>query len=498
METKTNIPEHVDILVVGAGVSGIGLAYHFQDKLPGKRYLILEGREKIGGTWDLFRYPGIRSDSDLQTFGYSFKPWIGEKSIADGPAILEYITETAREHGIDHRIRFGHQVRTAQWSSADQRWTVTAEYRGQPVTFTADWLLSAAGYYDYDQGYLPKFDGVERFTGTIIHPQHWPEDFDHAGKRIVVIGSGATAVTLVPSLAERAAHVTMVQRTPTYIMSAPAVDPLTRLLRRVLGRTATARIVRQVNIRRDSWLFGVIRFFPDRTKEWIRNSNARQLPPGFDVDKHFTPPYQPWDQRMCLAPDGDFFTAIREGKASVVTDHITTFTENGLLLESGAELAADVIVTATGLQVVSFGKIRLTVDGKPVVPAETFTYKAMMLTGVPNFGYVFGYPHLSWTLMVELIGGQLTRLIEFMDARGYGLCVPRPPVRGTKERSVADDFSPGYVKRAVQEFPRQAAGKPFELDMDYLLDRKYLLEGPVGDRMRFEPKLPAQQSAQRA
>ncbi len=349
--------EHLDVLIVGAGLSGIGAAHHIQSAFPKRSYAILEGRDAIGGTWDLFRYPGVRSDSDMQTFGYRFKPWLQAKAFADGPSILRYVRETATEAGIDRHIRFGHRVVRAAWSTADARWTVEAVHDGEPVRFTCTFLYICSGYYRYDAGYKPAFPGIEQFGGTVIHPQEWPTELDYDGKRIVVIGSGATAVTLVPALAERAAHVTMLQRSPTYIFSLPSEDPIANWLRRVLGARASYPVTRWKNVGMGTLIYRLSRRRPDVLKSMIRKANVKQLPPGYDVDTHFAPQYNPWDQRLCVAPDGDFFAAIRRGRASVATDRITRFTETGLLLESGGQLDADIVITATGLRLLVFGGI---------------------------------------------------------------------------------------------------------------------------------------------
>jgi cation diffusion facilitator CzcD-associated flavoprotein CzcO len=479
--------EHVDVLIVGAGISGIGVAHHLQAEHPGKRYAILEARDALGGTWDLFRYPGIRSDSDLHTFGYSFRPWVEDRSIADAPSILRYIENTATDAGITDHIRFGHRVVGAAWSSDEQRWTVDVEVDGELRRFTASWLYGACGYYDYERGYTPEFEGVERFGGPVIHPQHWPEDLDYAGKRVVVIGSGATAATLIPAMAQTAAHVTMLQRTPSYVLSLPAVDPIAALFKRWLGPARAHRAAREKNVRMGGLMYKASQRYPKFMRGLIRRLNVKALPEGFDVDRHFNPPYNPWDQRMCLVPDGDLFAAISDGKASVVTDRIATFTERGLLLESGDELEADIVVTATGLQMMPFGGLDLTVDGEPVSFAETFTYKGLMLTGVPNFAYIFGYTNASWTLRVDIVCEHFCRILALMDEHGYGACVPAAPPADAPERPLLENFSSGYVQRALGQFPKQGPGMPWELSMDYVRDRKTMLEGPVGDHLEFTP-----------
>jgi monooxygenase len=475
-----------DVLIVGAGISGVGAAAHLTTKHPEKTYTILEQRDGIGGTWDLFRYPGIRSDSDLHTFCYAFKPWVADESIADGPSILRYLQETVTEYGVADHIRFGRRVREASWSSEHACWTVIVE-RGpdaEPETLTASWLFCAGGYYRYDRGHAPEFAGSERFRGQIVHPQFWPQDLDWTGKKVVVIGSGATAVTLVPELAERAAEVTMLQRTPTYVISVPGVDPIHAWLKRRLGPRPAHHLARWKNLRLDKLIFGASRRFPGRVRRLIHSHNVKELPPGFEVDVHFNPPYNPWDQRMCVAQDGDFFGAIRDGRASVITDRIATFTESGIELESGREVEADLIVTATGIEMVPFAGVSYSVDGCPIEIGETLTYKGMMLTGMPNFVYALGYTNASWTLKVDLICEHFCRLLELMDDRSYDYAIPEAPASGAATAPLVD-LDSGYVRRAVDRFPKQGPADPWALSMDYLSDRKLLLDGPVGDHIRF-------------
>ena len=479
--------EHLDVLIIGAGISGIGIAYHLQKRHPSKSYTILEARNGIGGTWDLFRYPGIRSDSDLFTFGYSFNPWLEDRSIADAPSILRYVKTTASNNRIDEKVRLGYKVGSASWSSAEQLWTVEAEdmATGKLRQYTARWIFSACGYYRYDQGYTPHFDGINRFGGTIVHPQHWPEDLDFAGKRVVVIGSGATAVTIIPAIADQVAHVTMLQRTPTYIIAAPAVNPVDAKLRQWFGAERGSRMAREFHVRIGDIVFKFSRKYPERMRNLIRKSNVKSLGEGFDVDKHLTPPYNPWDQRICVAPDGDLFEAINAGKASIVTDTVATFTEDGIRLGSGEELEADIIVTATGLQMLPFGGISLSVDGEVVSFPDTVVYKGLMLSDVPNFGYVFGYTNASWTLRVDLVADHFCRILALMDEHGYGQCVPERPGPGSTVRPLLENFSAGYVQRSLDQFPRQGTGAPWELPMDFIRDRKRFREGPVGDHLRF-------------
>ena len=473
--------EHVDVLIVGAGMSGIGCAVHLRRALPGKRYAILEGREAIGGTWDLFRYPGIRSDSDLHTYGFAFKPWQGEQSIADGPAILEYIHETARENDVERHIRLGHRVVSASWSGEHARWTVEAERPGgERVRMTCSWLFAAGGYFRYDRGYDPGFAGTERFEGRIVHPQFWPQDLDYAGKRVVVIGSGATAVTLVPAMTDRAAHVTMLQRTPTYVVALPEKDWIANLLKRRLDPQRAYDLTRRKNIWLQRNVYRLSRSRPGLVRRILLAAVRRQLPEGYDVGTHFTPPYDPWDQRICAVPDGDLFAAISAGSASVVTDRIATFTETGLLLESGRELEADVIVTATGLELQAFGGLHLVVDGTPVRLHDTLAYKGLMLSDVPNFAYAIGYTNSSWTLKVDLVGDYLCRLIAHMDARGFDTCVPvnDDPAMG---RRPLLDFGAGYVRRAAGDLPQQGTRGPWTVSMSYRDDLRRLRDGAIDD-----------------
>jgi monooxygenase len=483
--------DHVDVLIVGAGLSGIGAAYHLQDKLPGRTYALLEARDALGGTWDLFRYPGIRSDSDLHTFGYAFKPWRDEQAIADGDAILRYLRETAEEHGIERHIRYGHRVVRAAWSSERARWTVDVERGGGTVQMTAGWLFCASGYYRYDEGYSPPFPGSERFAGRIVHPQHWPGDLDHAGKRVAVIGSGATAVTLVPAMAADAAHVTMLQRSPSYVISLPSRDPLANRLRGLLGEERAYALTRRKNIWLQSATYRLCRRFPRQARRLIRSLTAKQLPDGFDVDTHFSPRYDPWDQRLCVVPDGDLFRALHAGRASIVTDTVDTFTERGIRLASGAELEADVIVTATGLNLLAFGGLAFSVDGREIALPETFAYKGSMLSGVPNFTFAVGYTNASWTLKVDLVCEYLCRVLAHMDAHDHAVCLPEPDDPTMETRPLLD-FTAGYVLRSLDRFPRQGDGPPWQLPMSYAQDVKYLRDGPVADgTLRFSGPAPA-------
>ena len=473
--------EHVDVLIVGAGMSGIGCAVHLQRALPGLSYTILEGREAIGGTWDLFRYPGIRSDSDLHTYGFNFKPWVGEQSIADGPAILDYIRETAVEYDVERHIRVGHKVVSASWSTDEACWTVEAERPGgEHVKVTASWLFAAGGYYRYDRGYDPGFAGTERFEGQILHPQFWPEDLDYAGKRVVVIGSGATAVTLVPAMTDKAAHVTMLQRTPTYVATLPEKDWIANTLKRWLNPQLAYDLTRRKNIWLQRNVYRLSRRRPALLRRALLWDVRRRLPEGYDVDTHFTPPYDPWDQRLCAVPDGDLFEAISRGDASVVTDRIATFTEKGLLLESGRELEADIIVTATGLELQAFGGFDLVVDGTPVDLHESLAYKGLMLSDVPNFAYAIGYTNSSWTLKVDLVGEFLGRLLVHMREHGFDTCVP---VNGDPHmpRRPLLDFGAGYVQRAAPHLPQQGGYGPWTVTMSYRDDVVRLRNGAIED-----------------
>ncbi|MCW2951458.1 MAG: flavin-binding family monooxygenase [Conexibacter sp.] len=475
--------EHLDVLIVGAGLSGIGAARHLQDDCPGKSFAILEGRGASGGTWDLFRYPGIRSDSDMFTLGYAFRPWEEAKAIADGPTILRYIRDTAREHGIDRRIRFGHRVLRAAWSSTEARWTVEVERTdsGETLELTCGFLFGNTGYYRYDEGYTPDFEGTDRFAGQIVHPQHWPEDLDCTGKRVVVIGSGATAVTLLPALAERAAHVTMLQRSPSYVLSLPARDPVADLLRRALPARVAYPIVRWKNVLLSTLVFQLSRRAPRLMKALIRKGVEKQLPPGYDVDTHFAPRYDPWDQRLCLVPDGDLFTAIRSGRASVVTDRIETFTERGLRLASGAELEAEVVVTATGLNLLVLGGMKIAVDGREIDLSETVGYKGMMFSGVPNLAVTLGYTNASWTLKGDLVSDYVCRLLNHMDARGYRQCTPRAPDPSLPTQPFID-LASGYVLRSLDALPKQGVATPWRLHQNYLRDVVMLKHGALEDK----------------
>jgi cation diffusion facilitator CzcD-associated flavoprotein CzcO len=484
--------EHLDVLIVGAGLSGIGAAHHLQEAFPGRSYAIFEAREELGGTWDLFRYPGIRSDSDMHTLGYRFKPWTAAKSISDGEAILDYVRETARDGRIDTKIRFQHRVVRAEWSSEEALWTVEAERvdSGEPVRLTCNYLWVCSGYYRYDQGFTPEFPGAEDFNGEVVHPQHWPAELDYSDKRVVVIGSGATAVTLVPAMAEKAAHVTMLQRSPTYIASLPAEDPIANGLRRFLPEKAVYTIVRWKNVMIQALIYQLSRRRPRAIKQFIRKGVERSLPAGYDIDKHFKPKYNPWDQRMCLVPNGDLFKAIRDGDATVVTDTIETFTESGIKLDSGEQLEADVIVTATGLNLLFLGGMELVVDGEPVNIAEKMAYKGMMLSGVPNCAFTVGYTNASWTLKADLTSEYVCRVLAHMDTHGYRKSVPELSDPSVTEMPLLD-FTSGYVQRSLHEFPKQGSKEPWKLRQNYVLDIRTIRRGPIEDgAMRFSNPAP--------
>ncbi|MEV4143579.1 NAD(P)/FAD-dependent oxidoreductase [Amycolatopsis sp. NPDC049691] len=470
--------EEFDVVVIGAGISGIGAATYFRRELPGKSLVVLEGRDNIGGTWDLFRYPGIRSDSDLHTFGYEFKPWRHEAAIADAPLIREYLQETVEENDLAHHIRLRHRVVRAEWSSVDSKWTLRVEAAGSVKTIRARWVFAATGYYRYDQGFSPEFPGSADFAGRIVHPQHWPEDLDHSGKKVVVIGSGATAVTLVPAMATEARHVTMLQRTPTYIMAMPRVDRVATTLTKLLGEKRGYAATRFKNIWIEHGIVKGLRAFPKLGRAVIRRENVKRLPKGFDVDKHFTPPYDPWDQRLCLAPDGDFFDAIKAGTASVVTDTITRFSNRGIVLASGEELEADIIVTATGLNVRLFDGMPIVVDGREIDVADSVCYRGMLLSGVPNWAMAIGYTTSSWTLKVSLMCRYFIDLVRHMDAHGHDRVVPVAPA-GTPHRPVMD-LQAGYAKRAEKILPKQGDSAPWRMAMSYPEDAR-ALRGPVAD-----------------
>ena len=477
--------EHVDVVVVGAGLSGIGAAYHLQTMSPDRSYVILEGRDGLGGTWDLFKYPGIRSDSDMHTLGFSFKPWTEAKSIADGPSILQYLKQTVAQFGIEKNIRYGQLVTQAQWSSDDAQWTVTSTNKatGASSIVTCSFLFMCSGYYSYKKGHTPEFTGRERFTGTVVHPQSWPTDLDYAGKRVVVIGSGATAVTIVPSMADKAAHVTMLQRSPTYMVSRPDHDVMANRLRKVLPPKMAYSLTRFKNTWRQQLVYNKTRTDPDKVKQLLLGGVKMELGADYDIAKHFTPAYNPWDQRLCLVPNGDFFRSMREGKASVVTDHITSFTETGIQLASGEHLDADIIITATGLELVTLGEMDFFVDGNQVDFAKTWTYKGFAYSDIPNMASTFGYINASWTLRSDLTAEYVCRLLNHMRKKGVVQCTPRlrEQDRSMKERPWIDGFSSGYMQRMMHRMPRQGDHEPWINPQNYRRDKKMFKHSPIDD-----------------
>ncbi|MDT3396776.1 NAD(P)/FAD-dependent oxidoreductase [Streptomyces sp. B1866] len=485
------LPAHVDVLIVGAGLSGVGAAYRLRTECPDLSYAIVEARPSMGGTWDLFRYPGIRSDSDMFTFSYPFKPWQDGKALADGPSILRYIKETAAEFGIDRHIRYRTRVVGADWSTARARWTVTVERTGADGavtrhTVTCGFLYSCAGYYDYDQGHAPEFPGAESFTGTVVHPQFWPEDLDYAGKRVVVIGSGATAVTLVPTMAETAAHVTMLQRTPTWIAPVPGRDKVADKIRAALPPETAHKVIRGKNILINMGFYQFCRRRPEAARKFLTGLSTRFLKDPEAVKEHFTPPYNPWDQRLCAIPDADLFRTIRKGRASVVTDHIDTFVPEGIRLKSGRVLEADVVVTATGLKLLAFGGIGPSVDGVPVKLSEQFVWRGAMLTGVPNFAVCIGYTNASWTLRADLSSRLVCKVLGHMRRRDYAAVVPRPD-RALAQRPLLD-LASGYVQRSIDAFPRQGDRGPWRVRQNYLLDAATTLRTNLDRTLKPTPR----------
>ena len=481
MQTSNQNPQFVDVLVIGTGISGIGAAYYLKTKQPKKSFMLLEAREALGGTWDLFRYPGIRSDSDLHTFGYAFKPWTNKKSIANAKDILAYLQETAKENQIDAKIKFQHKVTSADWNSTEQIWHVSIRRldTDEQIEICCKWLLGATGYYRYDEGFTPKFQGRENFKGTIIHPQHWPENLDYSGKRVVVIGSGATAVTLLPAMAKTAAHITMLQRTPTYILPVPAEDKVANLLRKVLPDQQAYSITRQKNIMFQRGIWEFCQRFPNASKQMIKKINAKQLPKDYPIDKHFNPPYNPWDQRLCAVPNGDLYKAIRNGDASIVTDQIEKFTENGILLKSGQMLEADIIITATGLNLQVLGGIKMSKDGQAFDITKSVAYKGMMLSDLPNFCFFIGYTNSSWTLKIGLLCEQFCKLLTYMDEKHYEVCYPIAP-KDQITRPLLD-FDAGYVKRAIHLLPKQGSKAPWLTSMSYSNDLKLSKFSSIAD-----------------
>ncbi|MFY1614999.1 flavin-containing monooxygenase [Micromonospora sp. WMMD736] len=491
--------DHVDVLIVGAGLSGVGAACHLRRDCPDKTYAVLEARDAVGGTWDLFRYPGVRSDSDMFTLGYSFRPWADARSIADGASIREYVRETAREYDVQRHIRFSHLVTRAEWDSATARWTVYAERTdtAETVVLTCSFLFACTGYYRYDEGYTPALPGVDAYAGRLVHPQHWPDDLDHAGKRVVVIGSGATAVTLVPALAERAAHVTMLQRSPSYVIALASRDRLADALRRRLPAGVAYPVVRWKNVLLSTATFQLSRRAPGLVRRLLRRAATRLLPVGYDVDRHFSPRYDPWDQRLCVVPDGDLFAAVSQGRASVVTDTIDTFTADGVRLASGDEMRADIVVTATGLNLLALGGLTLRVDGADVDLADTVAYKGMMLSGVPNFALTIGYTNASWTLKADLVADYVCRLLRHLDRTGQQVVTPLPPPGD--ERVPLIDLRSSYVLRGVDALPRQGARPPWRLHQNYVRDVLLMRHGRLADEgVRFSRRARQGRSTDRA
>jgi monooxygenase len=472
--------EHLDVLIVGAGLSGIGAARHLQTQCPGKTFAILEGRDTIGGTWDLFRYPGIRSDSDMYTLGYNFKPWTEKQVIADGHHIRNYIQETAHENDIQRHIRFGSKVVSADWSSEAAAWTLTVQKKsGESVQMTCHWLMMCSGYYNYEEGFTPEFTGRDNFKGQIIHPQFWPENLDYSGKRVVVIGSGATAITLIPSMTDKAKQVTMLQRTPSYVISVPQFDPMVRLLLKFLPEMTVYNISRARNNFITQLMFKLSRKYPNTMRKFLLKQVKVQVGPNFDM-KHFTPPYNPWDQRLCAVPNGDLFKAIKRGKASVVTDHIDRFVDKGILLKSGQTLEADIIVTATGLNMRLFGGMTISVDGAPVDMSKRISYKGLMYNDLPNMSNTLGYTNASWTLKADLIAEYVCRLIKHMDKTGTRIAVAERKDPAIKEAPLMDMTS-GYVARAAAHLPKNADRAPWKVYQDYALDMDQLRNGKLED-----------------
>ena len=485
-ENVLNQTEHLDALIIGGGLSGIGAACHLQSKSPQSEYAILESRGSMGGTWDLFRYPGIRSDSDMHTLGYDFKPWEAAKSIADGPSILAYIHETAREYKVEDKVRYHHRAVAAHWDSESCLWTVEVERSdtGERLTLSCKMVLMCSGYYKYEEGYTPEFVGKDLFDGLIVHPQHWPEDLDYENKRVVVIGSGATAMTLVPAMAEKAEEVVMLQRSPTYVVSRPAKDVIANFLRRFLSPKLAYALTRFKNVRMQQFVYRRSRTKPERMKEILIDQVRKELGPDFDVETHFTPSYNPWDQRLCLVPDGDLFDALRSGKASVKTAEIDSFTKEGLRLKSGEELRADIIITATGLNMSVLGGLSFTVDGQALDLSDTWSYKGVMCSGLPNLVFTFGYINASWTLRSDLVSEYFCRLLNHMDKNGYSKVVPavHEDEESMPARPWIDEFSSGYMARSLHLFPKQSDQDPWRNTQNYSLDKKMLKEGPLEDQ----------------
>ncbi|HKV21155.1 MAG TPA: NAD(P)/FAD-dependent oxidoreductase [Mycobacterium sp.] len=461
--------QYSDVLIIGAGISGIGAAYRIHEKNPKLSYTVLERRARIGGTWDLFRYPGIRSDSDIFTLSFPWEPWTGQENVADGPAIRDYLTEAARKHGIDTHIRFNTRVLSADWDSSTDTWIVQAEVDGEPKIYRARFLFFGTGYYSYDEPYEPEFPGIERFTGDVVHPQFWPEEMDYAGKRIVVIGSGATAVSMLPALAEKAGHVTMLQRSPTYMLSSPRINPVVQAFRKVLPFKAAYRAARWYNGGFYYLTYWIARWAP-KFSRWVMRSGAkRALPEGYPVDVHFNPRYDPWDQRVCLVLDDDLFEAVAENRAEIVTDHIDHMDADGIVLRSGQRIDADVIVTATGLQLQALGGVALSIDGAEIKPQDRFVYKEHLLEDVPNAAWCIGYINASWTLRADLTARACAKLLSFMDSRGYTHAYPHLGDVPMPEKP-AWNINAGYVQRALHALPKSGTRRPWNVRHNFVLD----------------------------
>ena len=482
--TPPTATREVDVLIVGAGLSGIGSARHLQRECPGRSFALLESRDSLGGTWDLFRYPGIRSDSDMYTLGYSFKPWVGNKSLADGPSILKYLTETAEETGVTNHIHYGRKVLSARWDSTETNWIVTVQRTdgGEMEEWRGNFLLMCSGYYSYEKPYIPDFEGTDDYKGELFHAQHWPEDLDYSGKRVVVVGSGATAVTLVPEMARDTAHITMLQRSPTYIASLPQEDGWAKRLRGLLPQSWVYRLVRWKRVLFQIFTYRLARRRPEFVRRLLLGEVQKALGPDYDVKKHFTPRYNPWDERICAVPDGDMFKAIREKRAEVVTDHIDRFVENGIQLKSGDTLEADIVVLATGLNMTFMSDIEFTVDDKPVVSSDLFAYRGMMYANVPNLAQVFGYTNSSWTLKADLTGEYVCRLLNHMRRNNYRVAVPYLAEGGVEEEPMMD-FTSGYVQRALDKFPRQGKHVPWRVYQNYIKDSLLLRFRPIRDNV---------------
>lgn len=480
---------HYDTIIIGAGLSGIGTACHLASEHPDKTLAILERRERMGGTWDLFRYPGIRSDSDMASFGFDFKPWYSDKVLAEGTSIREYVAETAEEFGFDDKVQYGLAITCADWSDAKQRWTVTAthESSGEERTFTCSFLINCAGYYNFDKGHRPHFEGEESFKGDIVHPQFWPEDFDYSNKKVVVIGSGATAITLLPSMVKKAAGVTMLQRSPSYIMAVPNTDKISVFLNRFLPKKWVFNLIRKRNILMQRGMYLACRKWPERMRKVLLSHVRKQVGPEFDMS-HFTPTYNPWEQRLCAAPDGDFFKTLRSGKANIVTDHIEHFTEKGIKLKSGQYLEADVIVTATGLDIQLMGGMEFLLNGEPINVPNRMIYKGIMIEGVPNYGWIFGYTNAPWTLKADIGGRYLCHLFSHMEQHGFAAVRPVDNDNANTGVSMLDGFAPGYMERAKERMPRQGKEGPWVVTMHYGKDKKALTEDPIEDGvLQFSP-----------